>query len=44
MMLSKNLTSGENEVRLGENEVRLDKNQIPNSKTYLIQFQLLILD
>ena len=37
MILSKNLT-------LGENEVRLDKNQIPNSKTDLLQLQILILD
>lgn len=37
MILSKNLT-------LGENEVRLDKVQRANSKTDLVQLKILILD
>ena len=37
MMLSKNLTSG-------ENDVRLNKNQRADSKTDLVQLKILILD
>ena len=37
MILSKNLTSG-------ENEVRLDKIQRANSKTDFVQLKILILD